>query len=179
MLTKFHEFIRSKTCLVNRYLYILRILLCILIVVSVFLASFAQYSSTNYQYTQVIRSLFDKQEQITNYKMFWNFIEGDLIDGLYWETWYNRGYRNAEVECPDGEIATKPCKVPPADRNIMYENRILGLPRIRMLKVTNTSCDVEPSFQGAIRKCYASYAQDHEDQQTTIPDFRKYSSENA
>ena len=71
--------------------------------------------------------------------MFWTFIEGDLIDGLYWETWYNRGYRNAKVECPDGEIATKPCKVPPADRNVMYENRILGLPRIRMVSFCQPS----------------------------------------
>ena len=70
-------------------------------------------------------------------------------------------------------------QVPPADRNMMYENRILGLPRIRMLKVKDDSCAVEASFEKAIRKCYASYAQEHEDQDTTVPDFRKYSSEGA
>ncbi len=61
------------------------------------------------------------------------FVEEDLIDGLYWETWYNRGYRNAEVRCPDGKVATAPCEVPIADRNVMYENRVLGLPRMRMV----------------------------------------------
>ena len=70
-------------------------------------------------------------------------------------------------------------QVPPADRNMMYENRILGLPRIRMLKVHDSSCAVEPSFEKAIRKCYASYDQEHEDKETTIPEFRKYSSEGA
>ena len=54
-----------------------------------------------------------------------------IIKGLYWETWYNRGYKNGEVKCPDGVVAKKPCQVPPADRNMMYENRVLGLPRIR------------------------------------------------
>ena len=64
---------------------------------------------------------------------FSQFMEEDLVDALYWETWYNRGYRNAQIRCPDGEVAKKPCKVPPADRNVMYENRILGLPRMRMV----------------------------------------------
>ena len=34
-------------------------------------------------------------------------------------------------------------QVPPDDRNMMYENQILGLPRIRMLKVHDSSCAVE------------------------------------
>ena len=31
--------------------------------------------------------------------------------------------------CPGGEEAVGPCPVAPADRNILYENRLLGLPR--------------------------------------------------
>ena len=69
---------------------------------------------------------------------FFQFVEGDLVDALFWETWYNKGYRRATVLCPDGEVAKKPCKVPPADRNVMYENRILGLPRIRMVSQLQT-----------------------------------------
>ena len=127
----------------------------------------------------MVRSLFANQEDVTNYKRFWKFIEEDLIEGLYWETWYNRGYKKAIVKCPDGEVATKPCKVPPSDRNIMYENRVLGLPRIRMLKVGNKSCIIEKDFEKAIRVCFAPYAQRHEDKLTYIPDFRKYTSEDA
>lgn len=55
------------------------------------------------------------------------------MDGIYWETYYNRGYRNAQIKCPDGTPATQPCEVPASDRNIMYENRMLGLPRIRQV----------------------------------------------
>ena len=32
-------------------------------------------------YTEKVRSLFANQEQVTNYKQFWKFIEGDLVDG--------------------------------------------------------------------------------------------------
>lgn len=144
-----------------------------------FSATFTPYSSVNFRYTEIVRSLFEKQEDVTNYNQFWDFIENDLVEGIYWETWYNRGYRNAYIACPDGELATQPCKVPPADRNVMYENRVLGLPRMRMLKVGNKTCEPDDDFKNAIRVCYAPYAQKHEDKETYIPNFRKYSSEGA
>jgi len=46
------------------------------------------------------------------------FSEGPLLDGLYWETWYNNK--------------------PVSEENrgyIYYENKLLGVPRIRQLKV--------------------------------------------
>ena len=68
-------------------------------------------------------------------------MENDMIDGMYWEALYNVGYKTAPglkiqpLNCPfDGTPAVVPCPVAPADRNIMYENRMLGLPRIRMVK---------------------------------------------
>lgn len=142
-------------------------------------ATFSQYSPTNYRYTDMVRSLFTKQMDVTNYKGFWKFVEGELIEGLYWETWYNKGYRNAQVRCPDGEWATKPCKVPPSDRNVMYENRVLGLPRIRQIKVHNISCSIPEDFKKAIRVCFAPYSESGEDQQRYDPDFRKYTAEEA
>ena len=64
-----------------------------------------------------------------------------MLDNLYWEEFYNKGYKTAPglkiqpLNCPFSEnmAATKPCPVEPADRNVMYENRILGLPRLRMV----------------------------------------------
>ena len=49
--------------------------------VYLFPATFAPFSSVNYTYTEKVKSLFGNQEQVTNYKQFWNFIEGDLVDG--------------------------------------------------------------------------------------------------
>jgi uncharacterized protein with HEPN domain len=35
-------------------------------------ATFSQYSDVNYRYTAMMRNLFTKQEDITNYKGFWS-----------------------------------------------------------------------------------------------------------
>ena len=55
----------------------------------------------------------------------WRFMRGPLVDGLYWETWYNGG----NVTGDDKGF-------------ILHESKLLGVPRVRMLKVTNHSCDV-------------------------------------
>ena len=57
------------------------------------------------------------------------FLEEDMLDGLYWEYLYNDGSDKRFI-CPGGEEAVGPCPVAPADRNILYENRLLGLPRL-------------------------------------------------
>ena len=68
------------------------------------------------------------------------------MDGLYWETWYN------------GDNVT-------ADERgyIFYENKVLGVPRIRQLKVRNDSCEVHTDFVDTISHCYAGYAESLED----------------
>ena len=55
----------------------------------------------------------------------WRFMRGPLVDGLYWETWYNGG----NVTGTDEGF-------------ILHESKLLGVPRVRMLKVTNHSCEV-------------------------------------
>ena len=64
-----------------------------------------------------------------------------MLDNLYWEEFYNEGAKKAPglniqpLNCPFSPFpsATEPCPVQPADRNVMYENKILGLPRLRMV----------------------------------------------
>ncbi|TRY80381.1 hypothetical protein TCAL_04863 [Tigriopus californicus] len=141
--------------------------------------TFVQYSPTYYTYTSMMKSLFTKQLDVTNMQLFWRFLEEDLVDGIYWETWYNKGQRNTQIRCPTGEPAKQPCVVPPADRNIMYENRVLGLPRLRQLKVTNDSCNIQEDFQKAIKVCYAPYSSSSEDSRPFFPDFRNFSDESA
>ena len=81
------------------------------------------------------------------------FMETDMIDGLYWETLYNVGYKRAPgqktqpLNCPFDDIpATAPCPVDPADRNIMYENRMLGFPRLRMVRLQFKNIDNQIGF---------------------------------
>ena len=54
-------------------------------------------------------------------------MEKSYMDSLYWEYKYNDGSETNFV-CPGG-TSTGPCPVAPSDRNILYENRLLGVPR--------------------------------------------------
>lgn len=63
------------------------------------------------------------------------------MDGLYWETWYN----GRPVEQDELNF-------------IYYENKMLGVPRLRQLQVLNDSCTVHDDFKKEIKACYASYS---------------------
>lgn len=69
-----------------------------------------------------------------------------MLDGLYWETWYN----NQNVS--QDELGY-----------IFYENKLLGVPRLRQLKVRNDSCTVHDDFKNEIKQCYDAYASTIED----------------
>jgi len=73
---------------------------------------------------------------------WFQFSKGPLMDGLYWETWYND--RNVSQD----ELGY-----------IFYENKLLGVPRIRQLKVKNDSCTIHDDFKDQISTCYDSYAE--------------------
>jgi len=150
---------------------------CIFIVV-LCLVTFGMTSQTHYYYTKVMTDLFNQQPDVKNTGEFWDFMEGQLLDGLYWEYWYNNGDEKKYV-CPGGEESTGPCPVAPSDRNILYENRMLGLPRIRQLRVQNLSCEIHPDFQNAIRYCYNEYQESKEDRAIFGPGYRDKSSASA
>ena len=76
------------------------------------------------------------------------FAETPLMDGLYWDKWYN-----------DENVTDE------ARGYIFYENKLLGVPRIRQLKVTNSSCVVHSDFRDDIKQCYAPYSESVEDKQ--------------
>ena len=70
------------------------------------------------------------------------FAKGPLLKGLYWETWYN----NQSV--PDDQLGY-----------IYYENKLLGVPRLRQLQVSSNSCVVHADFKDVIRECFESYSE--------------------
>ncbi|KFO22010.1 Polycystic kidney disease 2-like 2 protein [Fukomys damarensis] len=75
------------------------------------------------------------------------FMEGPLLEGLYWDSWYNNqklyNLRNSS--------------------RIHYENILLGVPRVRQLKVRNNTCKVHSSFQALMSECYGKYTSENED----------------
>lgn len=62
-----------------------------------------------------------------------------MIDGLYWDRWYNKNKTDSEV-------------------SILYENYLITSPHLRQLKVRNDSCEIHKNFRKAIHTCYSSYA---------------------
>ena len=62
---------------------------------------------------------------------------------------------------------------------IMYSNRLLGVPRLRSLRVTNNSCLVPVAFTDAIKVCYDSYDKTIEDEDDFYPSTRKWTSADA
>ena len=69
------------------------------------------------------------------------FAEAPLLDGLYWEKWYN-----------EEPVATEELNF------LYYENKMLGVPRLRQLQVRDDSCTVHDDFAKEITACYASYS---------------------
>lgn len=49
---------------------------------------------------------------------------------------------------------------------IYYENMLLGVPRIRQIKIMNNSCKVYKDFQEEILGCYDVYNEKKEDEQS-------------
>ncbi|KAJ6655408.1 hypothetical protein lerEdw1_005405 [Lerista edwardsae] len=117
--------------------------------------SYGMVSSSMYYYTKVMSQLFldapVSKMETTNFKTlstmedFWKFTEGPLLDGLYWEMWYNN-------------------KTVAENRSFIYhENLLLGVPRIRQLKVRNGSCSIPEDLKDEIKDCYDVYSASNED----------------
>jgi polycystin 2 len=124
------------------YLVFIAVLCCV---------TFGMTSQTMYYYTKVMTELFldssfkdtgNTFRGMTTMQDWFRFAEGPLMDGLYWETWYND--RNVSQD----ELGY-----------IFYENKLLGVPRMRQLKVRNDSCTVHDDFKEQIKACYDSYGE--------------------
>lgn len=156
--TKGNRELHVKTTL--RELIIYLVFLVILCVVT-----FGMTSTTMYYYTKVMNDLFldtthsggGTFRSITNVNDFWKFAKGPLLNGLYWEKWYN------DQPVPPEQIGY-----------IYYENKLLGVPRIRQLKVSSNSCQVHEDFSDVIRECFDSYSENLEDKTSDTASHGNY-----
>ncbi|NXG60458.1 PK2L2 protein, partial [Hemiprocne comata] len=78
---------------------------------------------------------------------FWKFAEGALLDGLYWDKWYNNTTLTLQSN----------------NSQIYYENLLLGAAQIRQLKVRNNTCSIYPYFHTFLGDCYSEYSYQVED----------------
>ncbi|XP_010123541.1 PREDICTED: polycystic kidney disease 2-like 2 protein, partial [Chlamydotis macqueenii] len=78
---------------------------------------------------------------------FWRFAEGPLLDGLYWDKWYDNMTLTLQND----------------SSHIYYENLLLGVAQIRQLKVRNNTCSIYPYFRTFLEDCYSEYRYQVED----------------
>ncbi|XP_015913984.2 polycystin-2 [Parasteatoda tepidariorum] len=141
-----------KTTIKELVIYLIfLIILCIL--------TFGMMSPNMYYLTKVISELFlespyeDTRNNVkgsTQVIDFWRFEKYVLHDCLFWEKWYDDAGTPTEME----------------DRNVLYENRLLGSPRLRQLRVRNDSCVVHDDFKSSISECYDVYSPQVEDKRS-------------
>ncbi|TRY56170.1 hypothetical protein DNTS_002527 [Danionella cerebrum] len=81
----------------------------------------------------------------TNMYYYTKFTEGPFLNGMYWELWYNNK------------------SLPENQSLIYYENLLLGVPRLRQLKVRNESCSVHEDLRDEVYDCYDAYSPANED----------------
>uniref|UniRef100_A0A5F9D7Q8 Polycystin 2 like 2, transient receptor potential cation channel n=1 Tax=Oryctolagus cuniculus TaxID=9986 RepID=A0A5F9D7Q8_RABIT len=133
------------------------LLLYLIFLINLCILTFGMVNPHMYYLNKVMSSLFlDTSvagDERTNFKSirsitdFWKFMEGPLLEGLYWDSWYNnQNLYNLHNSS-----------------RIYYENILLGVPRVRQLKVRNNTCKVYSSFRSLMSECYDTYTSKNED----------------
>jgi polycystin 2 len=116
--------------------------------------SFGMANPINYYYNQIMTGLLTGNgfSDMASMDDFWNVMSENpddnstaMLDSIYWETWYNGDNATAD------EIGS-----------IYYENKVLGVPRLRQMRVRKNSCKVENNFKTIIANCYDSYSSSSE-----------------
>ncbi|XP_052007469.1 polycystic kidney disease 2-like 1 protein [Xyrauchen texanus] len=133
------------------------LLVYIIFLVDLCLLTYGMTSSSTYYYTKAMTDLFVNLpgdsgvsfSSIGSMNDVWTYMEGPLLDSLYWTKWYN------DLPLENGNQSF-----------IYYENMLLGVPRIRQLKVKHNSCKVHKDFQQEITDCFDVYSDKKEDDST-------------
>ncbi|CAL9688200.1 unnamed protein product [Knipowitschia caucasica] len=142
----------------NRELFVrttLRELVVYLVfLVDICLLTYGMTSSSTYYYTKAMTDLFVnaagesgvKFQSIGTMADFWDYTQDPLLNGLYWTRWYN----NQSMETGEQSF-------------IYYENMLLGVPRMRQIKMKNNSCTVHKDFRDEISGCFDVYDEKKEE----------------
>uniref|UniRef100_A0A1B6CMV5 Uncharacterized protein n=1 Tax=Clastoptera arizonana TaxID=38151 RepID=A0A1B6CMV5_9HEMI len=126
------------------------------------LMSFSSANPSMFYYSKVMTRLFvntkfrtDLNQKLTLFEIneiehVWAYILKVALKNFYWEFWFSRFHQTSLVEPED-------------DTHILYENKLIGVPRIRQVRVRNDSCTVLPEFKNRFAACYGTYNQANED----------------
>uniref|UniRef100_A0A3Q3VWT3 Polycystin-2 n=1 Tax=Mola mola TaxID=94237 RepID=A0A3Q3VWT3_MOLML len=123
--------------------------------ITICILTYGMVSANMYYYTKVMSQLFldtplsagdpTTFRSLSTMEDFWKFTEGPFLNGMYWEVWYNNQ------------------SLPENQSLIYYENILLGVPRLRQVKVHNESCSVHEDLRDEVQECYNMYTPTNED----------------
>ncbi|XP_061208030.1 polycystin-2-like protein 2 isoform X2 [Neopsephotus bourkii] len=125
----------------------------VLFLIDLSILAFGMVSTDMYHLNTVMTHLFMEPAEgkdgfgtIRSKSDFWKFVQGPLLDGLYWDKWYNN-------------------KTLPFQNysHIYYENLLLGAAQVRQVKVRNNTCSIYPYFRSFLDECYSEYHYQAED----------------
>ncbi|KAM3865230.1 polycystin-2 [Diretmus argenteus] len=123
--------------------------------ITICILTYGMVSSNMYYYTKVMSQLFldtplsagdpSTFRSLSTMEDFWKFTEGPFLNGMYWEVWYNNK------------------SLPENQSLIYYENLLLGVPRLRQVKVRNESCSIHEDLRDEVQDCFNMYTPSNED----------------
>uniref|UniRef100_A0A8C6M8C3 Polycystin-2 n=1 Tax=Nothobranchius furzeri TaxID=105023 RepID=A0A8C6M8C3_NOTFU len=123
--------------------------------ITICILTYGMVNANMYYYTKVMSQLFldtplspgnpTTFRSLSTMEDFWKFTQGPFLRGMYWEVWYNKD------------------RLPENQSLIYYENLLLGVPRLRQVKVHNESCSIHEDLQDEVRDCYNIYTSSNED----------------
>uniref|UniRef100_G3PZ63 Polycystin-2 n=1 Tax=Gasterosteus aculeatus aculeatus TaxID=481459 RepID=G3PZ63_GASAC len=129
--------------------------------ITICILTYGMVSANMYYYTKVMSELFldtplsagdpSTFRSLSTMEDFWKFTEGPFLNGMYWEVWYNNK------------------SLPENQSLIYYENLLLGVPRLRQLKVRNESCSVHEDLRDEVLDCYNMYTPTNEERASFGP----------
>ncbi|KAL9954010.1 hypothetical protein ACROYT_G041497 [Oculina patagonica] len=102
-------------------------------------------SDDRYHIATTTRNDFTKIDKIRNTVQLWKWLDDVFVPAVYAGEWYN-GQKETKTEY----IGNK--------RSIL-----VGMPRLRQLRVLKDSCDVPELFKNSISSCYDFYSEEKED----------------
>ncbi|VDQ15394.1 unnamed protein product [Trichobilharzia regenti] len=67
------------------------------------------------------------------------------------DSWYTDSWYNSQPFVSENNLT------------LLYQNRLIGVPRLRQLRVASNSCAVPVYFSNDIKECFAEYHESNED----------------
>ncbi|XP_017264887.1 polycystin-2 isoform X2 [Kryptolebias marmoratus] len=123
--------------------------------ITVCVLTYGMVNANMYYYTKVMSQLFldtplspgdpTTFRSLSTVEDFWKFTQGPFLSDMYWEVWYNNK------------------SLPENQSLIYYENLLLGVPRLRQVRVRNESCSVHGDLRDEVQDCYDVYTPSNED----------------